>query len=68
VSKDVNIQLDLFDDHIKRDRLETFEESIDDLRRRFGYQIIQRGIIFEDKKLTGINPKDDHTIHPVNFF
>ena len=68
VPKDVTVQLDLFVDHRKRDRLETLENSIDDLRRRFGYHIVQRGIIFEDKKLTGINPKDDHTIHPVNFF
>jgi hypothetical protein len=37
------------------------------LRRRYGYHIVQRGIVFEDRKLTGINPKD-HTIHPINFF
>jgi len=49
-------------------RLETFEETVDDLRRRFGYHIIQRGILYEDNKLTGINPKDDHVIHPLNFF
>lgn len=68
VPKDAVYQMDLFTDHEKRDRLECFEESIDDLRRRFGYKIIQRGILFEDSKLTGINPKDDHVIHPVNFF
>jgi len=68
VSKDKPVQLDMFTDHNKRDRLEKLEESIDDLRRRFGYRIIQRGIIYEDRKLTGINPKDDHTIHPVNYF
>ena len=65
---DSTIQLDLFEDHIKRGRLEAFEMAIDDLRRRFGYQAIQRGILYEDRKLTGINPKDDHTIHPINFF
>jgi DNA polymerase-4 len=68
VPRDVTIQLDLFNDHIKRNRLEIFEESVDNLRRRFGYHIVQRGIIFEDSELTGINPKDDHTIHPINFF
>jgi DNA polymerase-4 len=46
--------------------LEQLEYAIDDLRRRFGYHIIQRGIIFEDRKLTGINPRD-HTIHPVGY-
>ena len=68
VSKDSLYQLDLFSDHSQRERLEAFELSIDDLRRRFGYHIIQRGIIYEDIKLTGINPKDDHVIHPINFF
>ena len=67
VSKDKPIQLDMFTDHGKRDRLEKLEESIDDVRRRYGYRIIQRGIIYEDRKLTGSNPKD-HTIHPINYF
>jgi DNA polymerase-4 len=67
VPKDTAVQLDLFNDQADRVRKETLEYTIDDLRRRFGYHCIQRGIIYEDKKLTGINPKD-HTIHPVNFF
>lgn len=68
VSKDKPFQLDLFADFDKRERLEDLEYSIDDIRRRFGYNSIQKGIIFVDKKLTGINAKDDHVIHPVNFF
>ena len=28
----------------------------------------EKGILLMDKALTGINPKDDHTIHPYNFF
>ena len=68
VAKDIPIQLDLFADHHKLARLEVLEQSIDDLRRRFGYNAVQRGILYEDRQLTGINPKDDHTIHPVNFF
>jgi DNA polymerase-4 len=67
VAKDMDVQLDLFDDYSRRERLEQLEYSVDNLRDRFGYHIVQRGIIFEDRKLTGLNPKD-HTIHPVNFF
>jgi DNA polymerase-4 len=66
-SGDKAVQLDLFSDHEKRERLERLETAIDELRNRFGYHIIQRGIIYEDRKLTGINPKE-HTIHPINFF
>jgi len=67
VPKDAIVQLDLFTDQAKRESMEKFEESIDDLRSRFGYHIVQRGIIYEDRKLTGINPKE-HTIHPISFF
>jgi len=66
-SKDMNVQLDLFSDYARRERLEQLEYAIDNLRQRFGHNIIQRGILCEDRKLTGINPKDN-TIHPVNFF
>ena len=68
VAKDASYQLDLFSDHHKRENLEALEISIDNLRRRFGYGIVQRGILLEDGKLAGINPKDDHTIHPINYF
>jgi DNA polymerase-4 len=64
---DKAVQIDLFADHEKRERLEKLEIAIDELRGRFGYRIIQRGIIYEDRKLTGINPKEQ-TIHPINFF
>ncbi len=62
------IQLSLFDDHTKRDKLERIEHTMDDIRRRFGHHIIKQGILFADSALTGINPKDDHTIHPFNYF
>lgn len=62
------LQLSLFDDIEKRDKLEKVEHTIDDIRRRFGHHSIQKGILLIDRALTGINPKDDHTIHPFNYF
>jgi len=67
VPKDHTVQLDFFTDFNRREKMEHLEYEIDNIRRRFGYHVIQRGIIFEDHKLTGINPKD-HTIHPLNYF
>ena len=67
VPKDTAIQLDLFTNHFFRERQERFEYEVDRLRERYGYFIIQRGILLEDRNLTGINPKN-HTIHPVSFF
>ena len=48
-------------------RQECMEGTIDELRRRFGHYSIQRGIMLIDRKLTGFDPKSDHTVHPVAF-
>ena len=48
--------------------LETLEHSIDDLRRRYGHQIVQRGIVLCDRGYAQINPVEEHTIHPVPFY
>lgn len=62
------IQFTMFEDAEKRERMETLERTVDDVRRRFGHYSIGRAITTTDKSLTNINPKDDHTIHPVGFF
>lgn len=62
------MQFIMFEDAEKRERMETIERTMDDVRRRFGHYSIGRAITTTDKSLTNINPKDDHTIHPVGFF
>lgn len=62
------LQMDIFTDHATVLRTELLEQTIDNVRRRYGYDIINRGIIYEDRKLTGVTPKEDNTIHPVSFF
>jgi len=62
------IQLDFTGDEARRVHLETLERSIDDLRRRYGHQIVQRGIVLCDTGYAQINPVEEHTIHPVPFF
>ena len=65
---DAPIQLDFMGDEEKRMALEDMERSIDDLRRRFGHQVVQRGVVLTDRGYADINPVEDHTIHPVPFF
>ena len=65
---DAPIQLDCLGDEDKRIAIESMERSIDDLRRRFGHQVVQRGVVLTDRGFAGINPVEDHTIHPVPFF
>lgn len=66
VTADGHIQIDLFDKD--KTGLEILEKTIDGLRKRFGHYSIQRCAMLLDPKLSGFNPKDDHTIHPVSYF
>lgn len=57
------------------DRIEPFgldeswlDVTVDELRRRYGYMSVRRAITMADPLLDGINPKDDHTVHPIGYF
>lgn len=65
---DTPVQLDFTGEETRRVHIETLERSIDDLRRRFGHQIIQRGVVLSDSNYAQINPVEEHTIHPVPFY
>ena len=62
------LQLSLYDDDIKRDRWERIDQTVDGLRERFGYMSVRRAVTMMDPLLGRINPKDDHTVHPVGYF
>ncbi len=61
-------QTSLFQDAQRRDRWERIDRSVDALRQRYGYLSVQRAILKTDPLLGSINPKDDHTVHPVGYF
>lgn len=65
---DEPIQLDFTGDEERRMHTEQLERSIDDLRRRYGHQIVQRGVVLTDRGYADINPVEDHTVHPVPMF
>ena len=48
-------------------RCEQLNAVVDDIRRRFGHNSIQRAITLTDPKLRALNPKDDHVIYPESF-
>ena len=53
------------DNIIKKQRL---EETIDELRNRFGYKIITRACVKGDIELSTIDPTEpQHNIHPLSF-
>ncbi len=49
----------------RRERQEMLDSSLDALRRRFGHQVVQRGIVLSDHLFADVNPREEHLIHPV---
>lgn len=46
---------------------EQLDKTLDVLKKRFGNYIVRPAVLLADKGLSGFNPKDDHTIHPVGY-
>ena len=61
-------QIDLFQNIELREKQKNVDIAVDDIRRRFGFYSIQRGLMFQDKVLSAVNAKDDHKVHPVAYF
>lgn len=68
VSIDTAIQLNLFEDPIRREKRETLEATMDAIRYRFGHHAVARAVTLQDASLGTINPKGDHITHPVGYF
>ena len=63
-----NEQLDLFGDLEKDEKQKRLDNAIDKLRAKYGNNIIQVAIVFNDPKLKDLDIKGEHTIHPYSFF
>ena len=68
VTADTLVELSIFEDENRNLAAENLARTIDDLRKRFGHDSILRASSLLDRNLTGFNPKEDHTIHPVSYF
>ena len=68
VTENTYMELSLFEDNEKIIEQENLAHTIDSLRKRFGHDSILRASCLLDTSLTGFNPKEDHTIHPVSYF
>lgn len=60
------VQASLFEND-RQQKSEALERTIDHLRSRFGHGSIQTALVLSDPALSGINPKEEHIIHPVAF-
>lgn len=60
-------QMSVFDgETVGRARLEVLEKTADSIRDRFGKYAIRRGLMLEDRTLSGFAPYEDHTVHPIS--
>lgn len=57
----------LFEDIIRREKDEKFQEAVENLRNRFGRKIIQRATIMRDPRMKEINIIEDHQVTPTIF-
>lgn len=51
----------------KQEEMEKLESAIDNVRGRFGYYSLQRGVMYCDRALSHCDAKGDHTIHPHGY-
>lgn len=61
-------QIDLFSSVEMREKQKRMDEAVDEIRKRFGFYSVQRGLMYQDRILSAVNAKSDHTVHPVGYF
>ena len=61
-------QIDLFSNQEFREKQMKVDIAVDDIRRRFGYFSIQRGLMYRDRILSGSDCESEHTVHPHGYF
>ncbi len=62
------VQMDLFGRQQQREKRHQLDCALDAIRQRYGNLCVVRGIVLAEPNIAKVDPKDDHTIHPVPFF
>ncbi|MDD8048312.1 MAG: DNA polymerase IV [Thomasclavelia sp.] len=69
LKEDDNImQINLFEDPIKRIEAKKLDKAIDYLRSKYGFYSVKRCCMLLDNNITNFNPKGEHTIFPRGYF
>jgi len=68
VASDSPEQLDLFVSEKELDYQRAIDRTVDDIRRRYGYHSVRRGLAGLDDRLGKLNAREDHVVHPVGFY
>lgn len=60
-------QLDLFSSPESREKKRHADAAVDEIRRRFGYYSVQRGLMYNDRLLSSLNAKEEHNGYPRSY-
>lgn len=60
-------QLSCLPEYASIEKQEKLEKAVDSIRSRFGHHSIKRAVMLLEPKLSSLDPKSEHTIHPVSF-
>ena len=58
----------MFMDPQAREKQMKMDETVDIIRKRFGFYSVQGGLMYRDKILSACDTKSDHTVHPHGYF
>lgn len=61
-------QIDLFSSVEQREKKMRADATVDDIRRRFGFFSVQRGLMYQDKDLSKIDFENTHAGYPQGYF
>lgn len=67
-NESVSTQMNIFADPDKNIKLEKLDTAVDSLKKRFGTFAVCPAVMLMDKRLSGFDPINEHTIHPVGYF
>ncbi len=68
VDASIPTQLNMFLNQEERDKQHKIDLAIDNLRGRFGFYSVQRGMMYLDRSLSKLNAREDHVTHPRGYF
>ncbi len=66
--EDVGSQCSLYPEERMSRRWAKLENTVEMLRDTYGRDSLVRGVFISNRALSRINPREDHTVHPVGFF
>ncbi len=62
------VQMDLMGVELDSLRREKLEHALDGLRKRYGHQVVQRGVVLQDRAFAAVNPKEENTVNFKPFY